>query len=46
MVPDNFTQGQNVTLEEQQLHSSHVIKAEEFDFEYVGSKKKEKFLKD
>ena len=30
-------------LEEQQLHSSHVIKAEEFDFEYVGSKKKEKF---
>ena len=30
-------------LEEQQLHSSHVIKAEEFDFEYVGSKKKEIF---
>jgi hypothetical protein len=30
-------------LEEQQLHRSHVIKAEEFDFEYVGSKKKEKF---
>jgi hypothetical protein len=30
-------------LEEQQLHSSHVTKAEEFDFEYVGSKKKEKF---
>jgi hypothetical protein len=28
---------------EQQLHSSHVIKAEEFDFEYVGSKKKGKF---
>jgi hypothetical protein len=30
-------------LEEKQLHSSHVIKAEEYDFEYVGSKKKEKF---
>ena len=30
-------------LEEQQLHRSHVIKAEEFDFEYVGSKKQEKF---
>jgi hypothetical protein len=30
-------------LEEQQLHSLGVIKAEEFDFEYVGSKKKEKF---
>ena len=30
-------------MEEQQVHSSHAIKAEEFDFEYVGSKKKEKF---
>jgi hypothetical protein len=30
-------------LEEQQLHSSHVIKAEEFDFEYVGGEKKETF---
>jgi hypothetical protein len=29
-------------LEEQQLHSSHVIKAEEFDIEYVGSKKRER----
>jgi hypothetical protein len=43
----NFVQRTNdiyqTQLEEQQLHSSHVIKAEEFDFEYVGSKKKEKF---
>ena len=29
--------------EERQLHSSHVIKVEEFDFEYVCSKKKEKY---
>ena len=30
-------------MEEQQLHRSHVIKAEEFDFEYVGSKTKRIF---
>ena len=32
-------------LEERQLRSSHVIRAEEFDFEYVCSKKKEKISK-
>jgi hypothetical protein len=30
-------------LDERQLHSSPVIKAEEFDFESVSGKKKEKF---
>jgi hypothetical protein len=43
----NFVQRTNdiyqTQLEEQQLHSSHVIKAEEFDFEYIGSEKKGKF---